>query len=87
MPTPKQTRAHYKKCRRYFYLLLNALNDAHNAKVIDYEERYHDSKLVSSHPSVCTKIHEAKDNFETATKRQLANAMKEELMAEMKGVY
>lgn len=87
MPTVKQTRHHYKKCRRYFYLLLNALNEAHDLKVINYEEKYHDGKLVSQLPSVCSKVYEAKDNFETATKRQLAEAMKNELMSELKGIY
>jgi hypothetical protein len=86
MPTPKQVRHHYKKCRRYLWLLQRALNDAHNADVIDYRPR----SINSNDPallSVCSSIGEAKIRFEKATEQARADAFKSECMSELKDVY
>lgn len=88
MPTPKQTRYHYKKCRKKFYELLNALNEAHTARVINYEQMKNDKGyFVDTLPSVCDAVYQAKENFDIATKNQLAEAFKTEAMNELKGVY
>jgi predicted RNA-binding protein YlxR (DUF448 family) len=84
MPTPKQTRFHYKRCRKAFYQLLTALNDAHNAGVIDYGKKKDERGVwVDALPSVCKAVFEAKDNFRRATQEQLADAMEAELMSEL----
>lgn len=88
MPTPKQVRHHYKKCRRYFYLLQRALNDAHSCNVINYKEKKNaNGYFEPTLESVCGAVSDAKERFDISTKDQLANAMKEELMRELKGVY
>lgn len=87
-PTPKQIREHYKKCRRAFYKLQCALNEAHRMNVIDYEEAKNASGYYEyKHASVCEAVGVAKENFENSTRRQLHYAIQTELMSELKGVY
>lgn len=89
MPTPKQVRHHYKRCRQRSYMLLTALREAHDAGVIDYEAKYNieTKQLKDTLPSVCDAVYVAKENFEAATKKQLANAMRTEILDELKGVW
>lgn len=88
MPTPKQVRHHYKNCRKLFYKLKKALNEAHDLGVINYQERKNaEGNYRPTLPSVCETIWEAEDRFEGATRDQLANAMKAELMKEVRGIY
>jgi hypothetical protein len=88
VPTPKQVRHHYKRCRRYFYLLQCALNDAHLRGVINYKEKKQDNGYYApTLESVCDAVSTARDRFEISTKEQLATALKTELMNEMKGIY
>lgn len=82
MATNKQVRRHYKKCRRYFWLLQKALNDAHDCGLIDYEQ-YGKPPL----PSACGALSEAKKNFESAVEKQLYYTLRNELMNELKGVW
>jgi hypothetical protein len=83
MPTPKQVRHHYKKCRRYFYLLQCALNDAHGADVINYR-RNEMLSTAADLPSVCGAVDRAKDNFEVATEQARAQAIRDECMTELR---
>ena len=69
-------------------MLLTALREAHDAGVIDYEPKKNESgHFIDTLDSVCTTVYEAKDNFENATKKQLAKAIREEIMADLKGVW
>lgn len=81
VPTNKQVRKQYKKCRRYFYLLQCALNNAHNCGLINYDNA--GAKL----PSVCDAVYDAKKRFEMATEKQLAHTIRQELLNELKGVW
>lgn len=89
MPTAKQVRFHYGRCRRRFWLLLKALNDAHNVDVINYESKIDPvtKQRCNVHESVCDKVYQAKAAFDKATQRQLAGAMRDEIMSELKDVY
>lgn len=80
MPTPKQVRYHYGRCRKKIHALLDALNDAHQANVIDYEvTKTAEGNWRQKHESVCDKLWEALSNFDKATERQLAAAMRTEI--------
>lgn len=80
MPTSKQVRYHYGRCRKKFDSLLDALNSAHQANVIDYEvAKTPDGTWRQKHESVCDKVWEALRNFDKATERQLATAMRTEI--------
>lgn len=88
MPTPKQVRHHYKQCRKAFYKLQTVLNEAHRLGVINYkpvknEKGYFNDTLES----VCDSVYTAKERFEIATKDQLADAIRKEMMDELKDIY
>jgi hypothetical protein len=69
-------------------LLLKALEAAHGFEVINYKPRKNDKGyMVDTLESVCMAVYEAKERFEISTKDQLAEAMQEELMKELKGIY
>lgn len=77
MPTPKQVRYHYRRLRRAWYQLQKALDDAHNAEVIEYEEAY-------SVAAPCSTNFETKKRIEATTEKQLAKAFREEVLADLK---
>lgn len=81
LPTPKQVRFHYKRMRRRWYLLQEALNDAHNANVIAYpEEKYHEL-------GPCASNWQTRERIEFTTKEARAKAIHDEVLNELKGVY
>lgn len=77
MPTPKQVRYHYKRVMSAWYRLYAALRDAHNADVIIYEGY--------EGVAPCETNNQTRERFRTSTKEQLATAMHEELMKEVRG--
>lgn len=81
MPTPKQTRALYKRVRFHWWQLHKALNDAHNAEVIKYDS----SKYGELAP--CFSMGELKERIENTTLKARAEALKQEVMDEMKDVW
>lgn len=75
MPTPKQTRYHYKKVKNLFTRLEDALYKAHKAKVLNYVEAEYQTA------SPCPLVYDADHRFEECCKEALASAMKTEIMA------
>lgn len=71
MPTPKQTRHHYEKITRAYRALSKALNDAHNAKVLVYEDYREESP--------CYTKYEMEDRILKTTEKALAQAMRDEI--------
>jgi hypothetical protein len=78
MPTPKQTRAFYRRIRFHLYHLQRALNDAHSAEAIAYD-KYEDGP--------CYALYEVKDRIHATMKDALAAATRDEVMRELKGIY
>jgi hypothetical protein len=75
-PTPKQCRRHYARCRRAYYRLRKALNDAHHAGVIKYDNK----RFAETSP--CHSVWESEGRFVQSTEKQLAQAMREEIINE-----
>lgn len=71
MPTPKQVRFHFAKIARLRWRLQWALNEAHEAKVIVYED-YTDQ-------SPCSTLSETWERIKATTEKQLAQAMRDEI--------
>lgn len=78
MPTPKQVRFHYKKIMFHQEKLRAALNDAHDAGVIEY-----DSKLYAEQ-SPCKTNFQTYDRIKLTTESTRAQAIHEEIMGEIK---
>lgn len=78
IPTPKQVRYHYKKIHRLHNQLGEALNQAHNAGVIVYEQ----AKYTDEGP--CYTHYKTWQRFRDTTKDQLANAMATEIVRDKK---
>ncbi len=78
MPTPKQVRSHYKSVRYFSYHLRRALSSAHEARVIVYDD-YNKGPIAA--------LMEVMNRIETTTKDARAQAMKDEVMKELKGMY
>lgn len=76
MPTPKMVRYHYRRLRRAWYQLQKALDDAHNADVIKYE-KYQEQ-------SPCQTNWETKTRINATTEKQLAEAFRDEILADLK---
>ena len=74
IPTPKQVRYHYKKCRTLFEKLERALRDAHEAGVIQYDQ----TNYVLESP--CPLVFDADRRLDKTTEKALANAMRWEIM-------
>lgn len=72
MPTPKQVRYHFTKIARLRHKLQNALNDAHNADVIQYEGKNYEEQ------SPCRTLYETWDRIKGTTEKQLAQAFRDE---------
>lgn len=74
MPTPKQVRFHYARVVKAHDALQAALNDAHRAGVIDYpDDKFSDEAPCKTHWQTWGR------NVAT-TERQLANAMRTEIL-------
>lgn len=71
MPTPKQVRFHYGKIATLRAKLQEALNDAHRAEVIVYDN--YDVE------SPCKTLYETWDRMKTTTEKTLAEAMRTEI--------
>ncbi len=78
MPTPKQVRKHYSAIRFFMYRLQCALNAAHDAEVIKYEN-YNEGP--------CHALSEVRDRIEKTTEKARAKAFKDEVMSNLKGVW
>lgn len=78
MPTLKQCRYHFKKIARARYALANALNDAHNANVIEYKDQV---------DSPCDSLWECWERVGRTTEKAMANALKGDVIKELKGRY
>lgn len=74
MPTPKQVRYHYKKCSVLFDKLADALNEAHNKKVLEYEQEKYDTN------SPCPLVYEAITRFNSCCRSSLYYAYKSEIL-------
>jgi len=75
--TTKQVRHHYVRVRRAYDRLQQALNDAHTADVIVYDQ----SQYATLSP--CQALHESERRFEASVEKQLLNAIKNELTIEV----
>lgn len=73
MPTPKQVRYHYGQLYRWYWRLQTALNNAHDAGVIEYDK----TKYKEEGP--CATHWETWDRVKKTTEKQLAAAMREEI--------
>lgn len=76
MPTPKQVRFHYLKMWKLHRKLALAMNAAHHANVIQYKD------FTAESP--CSTHCATEDRIDSTTEKQLAQAMKEEIL---KGQY
>ncbi len=76
--TPKQVRNHYKKIRYHMYRLQTALHNAHNADVIKYGD---------SVDSPCSALYKCRELVDKTTKDARAEALKDECMNELKGIW
>lgn len=79
MATLKQTKKVYKQIRYHLYHLQCALNRAHDLRVIRYEDY--------SEESPCKTLMQTKNRIKLTTEKALAEAMSEEIMKELKGVW
>lgn len=70
-PTPKQVRYHYGKLRNLRFKFIVALNEAHQANVIQYDD------YQSQSP--CKTFGETWQRVLATTEKQLAQAMREEI--------
>lgn len=73
MPTPKQVRFHYGKVMKLYRKLESALNDAHNADVIEYPS----DKFADEAP--CYLVYKLQDRIRKTTEKALAQAMRSEI--------
>lgn len=71
MPTPKQVRHHFGKIARLRAKLQEALNDAHHAEVIVYDDY--------TTQSPCKTLYETWARIKATTEKQLSQAMREEI--------
>lgn len=71
MPTPKQVRYHYGRIAKLRAKLQEALNEAHNAQVLMYDDYETESP--------CKTLYETWDRIKATTEAQLAQAMREEI--------
>lgn len=78
MPTPKQVRKHYGAVRYHWWKLQQALNRAHEAKLIDYED------YVTEAP--CAAMDTVRLRIDATTEKARAKAMKEEILNDVKGI-
>lgn len=76
MATPKQVREVYRRIEYHHAKLMDALIDAHNMKVIQYDEN---SETWYRDQSACKTGWETKSRYEKATEKALAQAMREEI--------
>lgn len=76
VPTSKQVRFHYGRIKRLRYKLQQALNAAHDAKVIEYKDYNTESP--------CKTLYETDTRIELTTKDNRALAMHNEIMKELK---
>lgn len=76
MPTAKQVRHHYKKIMRAWYRLDQALRDAHNANIIEYEG-YDGVAPCQSHGYT-------KDRVKKTTQKAIVEAFHREIIRELK---
>lgn len=81
MPTPKQVKEHYKKIRYHLYRLQVALNNAHEAEVIVYD----DGRFVDEGP--CYSLDQCKKRIELTTMVARAMAFRTECLRELKGIW
>lgn len=72
-PSPSEVRHHYARVHNLHEKLQQALNDAHNANVIVYEGEFRDVAPCHSHWKTL-------ERFETTTQKQLAAAMRTEIL-------
>lgn len=70
-PTPKQVRFHYNKIATLRSRLAHALNDAHDAGVLQYE------KYTEESP--CCTLVDTWERIKKTNEKQLAQAMREEI--------
>ena len=74
MPTPKQTRYHYKRIRKAHNALTVALNEAHDARVLVYDSQEYKDE------SPCATNWQTEERIKATTEKALAQAMREEIM-------
>lgn len=73
-PTPIQVRYHYRRVMRAWWKLHKALTAAHDAKVLIYDK----DKFGEESP--CATNYKTADRIEITTEKQLAKAMRDEIM-------
>ena len=79
MATPKQVRAAYKKIWFHLYHLQCALNEAHDKKIIQYDDYNKESP--------CFSLYDVQSRIESTTEKARAKALEDEVMKELKGVW
>lgn len=79
MPSPKQVRKSYKSIRYHIYRLQNALSAAHALDCLVY----------TNYPleSPCSSLDELRKRVELTTEKPRAQALKDECMNELKGIW
>lgn len=80
MATPKQTRAVLRKIYYHMDKLQDALNQAHNMKVIDYPD---EPDSYTNH-APCKAASECRDRISKTTLKARADAFRTEIMATIK---
>lgn len=73
-PTPKQVRSHFRRLSRLRYQLQRALDRAHEAEVIEYQ----DYKTQSP----CQSLYETWERIKQTTEKSLAQALRDEIHRE-----
>jgi hypothetical protein len=77
-PTPKQVRYHYKKLQSLYNKLQNEIFAAQRAGVIDYDT----TEYLKLSPNIA--LSECHTRINSTTEKQLAAAMRIEIMKEVK---
>ena len=80
MATPKQTRRVLRKIYYHMDKLQDALNEAHNMKVIDYPDE--DNSYTKYAP--CAAASECRDRISKTTLKSRADAFRSEIMSTIK---
>jgi len=81
MATPTETRRIMKKVYYYQIKLQEALTEAHTAKIIVYD---HDEEGSYHKHAPCSPAYESRQRVDKTTQKQLAEAMKKEIMRGIK---
>lgn len=82
MPTPKQVRYHYKKIAKLRWRLSSALHEAYKADVLKYKNKEEDQEYQGHY--VCNALEDMWQKFKRATDAQLVEAMRTEIMENIK---